>query len=269
MSSALQSRSLEAGARDLIDGLYSWRSWTVMAFMEVRRRYRRSTLGQLWLTLSMAVTIAGIGITFGLIMGQPLTNYVPFLGVGLIIWTFMSSLINELASAFIGGETYVQSYPGPRSFVIYSTIAKNVITFAHNLLLVPVLLLFFWIPVDWSTLLFIPGIILIMLNAIWIGILLGPLCTRFRDLLSVVTSIIQLMFFITPIMFKTEALQERLWLLTALNPFTYFLAITREPLLGSAPELKNYLVVLAITIVGFGVALPFYARFRSRIIYWL
>jgi lipopolysaccharide transport system permease protein len=254
---------------DIMQGLQEWRSWFMLALMEVKRRYRRSTLGQFWLTLSMAATIAGIGLTFSVIFNQSTSSYIPFLGIGLIVWTLVSGLINDLAISFISAETYLQGYPGPRSFVIFSTIARNVITAAHNLLLVPLLLLIFQIPLTWATLLVIPGFFLILLNSVWIGMLIGPLCTRFRDLPSVITSVMQLIFFLTPIMFRPAQVQERLWVLTHLNPFSSFLEITRTPLLGGVPDAHHYILALIFTIGGYAVAIPFYARFRGRIVYWL
>ena len=254
---------------DVIGGLLQWRSWFVLSWLEVKRRYRRSTLGQFWLTLSMAATIAGIGVTFGIIFDQNLSSYVPFLGVGMIVWALLSGLVNELATAFISSEVYLRGYPGPRSFVIYGAIARNVLTSLHNLLLVPILIIVFQIPLTWSTLLFIPGLALILLNALWLGLLLGPLCARFRDLPSIIASVMQLVFFLTPIMFRPAQVQDRLWVLTHLNPFASFLEITRAPLLGTVAELHHYIVVSVITIVGFALALPFYARFRGRIVYWL
>ena len=73
---------LGAALRDLVDGLVQWRIWWILAVLEIRQRYRRSTLGQFWLTISMAATIAGIGIVFGVIFNQPLASYIPFLGAG-------------------------------------------------------------------------------------------------------------------------------------------------------------------------------------------
>ena len=262
---------LGAALRDLVDGLVQWRIWWVLAFLEIRQRYRRSALGQFWLTASMAATIAGVGIVFGAIFNQPLDSYIPFLGVGLIVWGLISGLVNDLSTAFIGptSETYLRAYPGPRSIVIYRAIARNLIVTAHNLVIVPVLLVLFQIPLTWSSLLIVPGLALVVLNAVWIGMLLGPLCARFRDLPQLIANVMNLAFFITPIMFRPAQIQERLWWVTQLNPFASLLEILRAPLLGQAPEFYHWVFAGTVTILGFAVAMPFYARFRGRIVYWL
>ena len=254
---------------DLVQGLLQWRIWWVLSFLEIRQRYRRSLVGQFWVTLSMVATIVGIGVVFGAIFNQPLSDYLPFLGVGIIVWGLLAGLTNDLASAFISSETYLRSYPGPRSIVIYRTIARNFIGFAHNVVLIPILLFLFGIPLTGSLLLTVPAMALIACNAVWLGMLIGPLSARFRDLPQLVANITQLAFFVTPIMFRPAQVQDRLWALTHLNPFASFVEILRAPILGTAPGAYHWIFAGAITVLGFAVAIPFYARFRGRIVYWL
>ena len=260
---------LQAACDDLVQGLRQWRIWWVLAFLEIRQRYRRSLVGQFWVTLSMAATIAGIGIVFGAIFNQPLSDYLPFLGVGIIVWGLLSGLTNDLASAFISSENYLKNYPGPRSIVIYRTIARNLISSAHNVALIPILLVLFGVPLTWWLLLTVPAIALIACNAVWIGMLIGPLSARFRDLPQLVVNITQLAFFVTPIMFRPGQVQDRLWAVTHLNPFASFVEILRAPILGSSPGAYHWVFAGAVTVLGFAVAIPFYARFRGRIVYWL
>jgi ABC-type polysaccharide/polyol phosphate export permease len=262
-------RRWQAARQDMVGGLQNWRIWWILSLTEIRQRYRRSSVGQFWLTLSMAASIAGIGITFGVIFNQPLGSYVPFLGIGMIIWALMAGLVNDLASSFIASETYLVSYPGPRSTVIYTVIVRNLITAAHNIILIPILWVIFGVEIGWQVLLVIPGLGLLVLNAVWLGMLIGPLCTRFRDLPQLIMNVMQLAFFITPIMFRPAQVQDKLWVLTHFNPFASFLELLRAPLLGSVPEASHYILVFVITVIGYAIALPFYARFRERIVYWL
>lgn len=260
---------LAAALADLVLGLKQWRTWWVLAFHDIRQRYRRSTLGQFWLTLSMAAMIGGIGLVYTLIFNQRVGVYVPYLGVGLIVWGLLASLVNDLSTSFINAETYLRSYPGPRSVVIYQTITRNLIISAHNLIIVPFLLFFFSVPITLTVLLALPALILIGVNAVWIGMVVGPICTRYRDLPPIIGSAVQLAFFLTPVLYQTAQLDGRLWAVTHLNPFASFVEILRGPLLNEVPDAHHYLMVAVCTLVGWAVAIPFYARFRSRIVYWL
>ena len=89
------------GLRDLVAGLKAWRVWTVLAVTDVRQRYRQSRIGQFWITISMGATIVGVGLVFGSIMDQPFGSYLPFLGIGLIVWAFLATTTSELTVAFV------------------------------------------------------------------------------------------------------------------------------------------------------------------------
>jgi len=217
----------------------------------------------------MAATIVGAGVVFGLIFNQSIDEYIPFLGIGFIIWGLLSGLINELATCFIGADGYLHSYPAPRSVVIYRTIARNLFAAAHNLVLVPILLFAFPTPLTPAIFLVIPAFVLIAINGTLLGMLLGPLCARFRDLPQIIASGTQLAFFITPVIYRPAQLEERLWVVTHLNPFASFMEIVRAPLLGNIPDMHHYLMVAVWTVLGFLIAVPFYTRFRSRIVYWI
>jgi ABC-2 type transport system permease protein/lipopolysaccharide transport system permease protein len=91
---------------------------------------------------------------------------------------------------------------------------------------------------------------------------------RFRDIPQLVNSVVQIVFFVTPIMWKPELLQHRTYIADA-NPFFHLVEIIRGPLLGSVPDPKHYLAALIITLLNLVVAGLFFARFRSRISYWV
>jgi homopolymeric O-antigen transport system permease protein len=260
---------LSGAVSDLVEGLSQWRIWWTLAFGEIRQRYRRSRLGQFWLTISLLAMIGGIGLVYSLIFGRPIAEYLPFLGVGLIVWNLLLSLVNDLSTCFISAESHLRSYPSPRSVIIYRTISRDFIVSAHNFLIVPLLIILFQVPVTFAVFLVIPALLLIAFNAVWVGMLLGTLCTRFRDLPPIIASIMQVAFFLTPILYRPAQLQEKLWVVTHLNPFASFVEIVRAPLLGEVPALHHYLFALLCTVVGWSIALPFYARFRRRIVYWL
>lgn len=260
---------LSLAVADVTTGLTEWRRWWILAVTDVKQRYRRSRLGQFWLTISMAATIAGIGTVFAAIMQQSLGDYVAYLGVGLIVWSLISLSLNELPLAFISSDLYLKSYPGPRVIVVFRIIVRNIIIAGHNFVLIPVLWIALSIPVNPATLLFLPGLLLFAINMAWVGMILGTLSARFRDVPQIVQNIVQLAFFLTPIMFRPEQVQGRLPILTDYNPFASMLEVMRAPLLGQVPDMHHYLMLAILTTAGYALALPFYARFRERLVYWL
>jgi ABC-type polysaccharide/polyol phosphate export permease len=254
---------------DVVQGLLSWRVWYSMGLNDIQQRYRRSKVGQFWLTISMAFTIVGIGVVYSTLFNMDTRQYLPFLGVSMITWNLISSIVNDAATAFISSDMYLRNYPGPRSIVIYRMIVRNFIFFAHNIILVPLLMIYGGVHLSFATPLFMVGIGFIIANAVWAGLLLGTLCVRFRDLQQIVTNIMTLAFFITPVVFRPDQISNRLWILTDLNPFATLLELVRAPVLNEVPHLHHYLFACMFTFIGFAIAIPFYDRFNRRIFYWL
>jgi len=108
-----------------------------------------------------------------------------------------------------------------------------------------------------------------LVTGVWVGLLLGTLCARFGDLPQIIASLVQIAFFVTPVIYRSDAVSGRLWVVTHLNPFASFLALLRDPLLGQVPEATHYAMAALFAVGGFAVTLPIFARFRARIVYWL
>jgi ABC-2 type transport system permease protein/lipopolysaccharide transport system permease protein len=112
------------------------------------------------------------------------------------------------------------------------------------------------------------GVAIICLNGSWISLLMGTLSARLRDIPPIATSLLQVAFFLTPVFWHPEQLGKR-GLIVNFNPFRYFLDVVREPLLGGIISSTTWLVVSAITVAGSLVGFLFFARYRSRIAYWV
>jgi lipopolysaccharide transport system permease protein len=100
-------------------------------------------------------------------------------------------------------------------------------------------------------------------------LLLSTLCARFRDLPQIVSSFIQVVFFITPVMFRSDQLPTGGRAAMELNPFAALLAVARDPLVGRIPSALEYEIVIGILVLGWAAAVAIYGRYRTRIVYWL
>jgi ABC-type polysaccharide/polyol phosphate export permease len=123
--------------------------------------------------------------------------------------------------------------------------------------------------ISWTLLLAIPGFAWLLLNGALAGLFLGVICARFRDLPQIVSNIVQIAFFVSPVMWKSGQLLEQHRNLVDYNPFAAHLIIISDPILGKVPTFGNYMMCLASTVLIAAVALPFFARYRERIVYWL
>ncbi len=260
--------SVRLAFSDIAGGLAMWRLWIQLGWNDILQRYRRSMLGPFWLTASMAIMVAALGFVYSKIFGIPLADFIPFLCVGLLIWGFISTIITEAGTLFTGSESYIKQIRLPYSLYVYRFIWSKVIIFAHNFVIYIGVMIFFWTTPGWVALLAIPGFALLCLNGALTTLYTGMISARFRDIPPIVASVIQIVFFVTPIMFKPEVLKSHEYI-ALINPFQHLIEVVRAPLLGSVPTTLNYVVVLAVTALNLIVALAFFARFRVRISYWI
>ena len=250
--------------RDVVEGACAFRLWGMLGWQDVRQRYRRSTLGPFWLTISMGALVGGLGVLYAGLFRMDVADYLPFVAAGLIIWGLLSGLITEGCAAFIGAEGIIKQVNLPLSVHVYRVVWRNLIVFAHNVAIYVAAAVIFSIQPGWTGLLVLPGLALLCLNGVWMGLLFGLVSARFRDVPQIAASVVQVAFFLTPIIWKPELLPDRTFVLD-LNPFFHLVELVRAPLLGQAPGLVSWLAAAGITLGGWLVTLLMYRRYRCMI----
>jgi lipopolysaccharide transport system permease protein len=260
--------ALPAALSDLRDGLALWRLWFRLGWNDILQRYRRSMLGPFWLTASMAVMVIALGVLYAELFSTPIRDFLPYLCVGLLVWNLMSSFLLEGGVLFTGAESYIKQIRLPYSVYVFRSTWSKLIIFAHNFLIYFGILLFFGIWPGAVALLAIPGLLLVLLNGASATLFIGMISARFRDVPQLINSAVQIVFFVTPIMWKPELLRNRTFI-ADFNPLYHLLEIVRAPLLGNMPSAKSYIAVLLITLINLVVVGVFFARFRPRISYWV
>ena len=253
---------------DLRTGLLKAWFWTALAYQDIKLRYRGSMIGPFWLTLSTVIMVAAMGLIYAHLFRQRTSSYLPYLTVGIILWNFISMQINEGCQTFVGAQGVIQQVPLPFSVHAYRTVYRNLIVMAHSLIILPPVAFFFHVPVGWITLSAIPGLLVLCINGIWFSLLFGMASARYRDIPPIVQNFVTVLFFVTPIFWLPSALGK--WqTLFELNPLFAAIDVVRSPLLGQSPAPYSWAVMLLMTAIGSGVTFLLFARFHSRIAYWI
>jgi len=261
-------RSGPAAVADVLAGAAVWRLWGRMGWNDILQRYRRSLLGPFWLTASMAVMVVSLGVLYAELFKAPIDDFLPYLCVGLLIWNLIASFMNEGGTIFTTSESYIKQIRLPYSVYVYRSAWSKLIIFAHNFVIYFGVLIYFRIWPGAAGLLAILGLLLLILNGALVTVYIGIISARFRDIPQLIGSVVQIIFFVTPIMWKPELLSHRAYI-ADVNPFYHLVEIVRGPLLGHVPSFQNYLAVFLITAINFGLAGLVFKRFRSRIAYWI
>lgn len=264
------TKGAKVALRDIAEALLKYRLALIFGWQDVAQRYRRSRVGAFWLTLNMAVFIGALGLIFGTLFQSEMREFLPYLCAGVITWGFISTCLNEGCTTFTSSDGIILQVRMPLFTHIMRAVWRNVIIFSHNIVIFPVLLLILGKMISPNVLWAVPGFLLLCLNLSWMMLILATLCARFRDMAQVVTNILQVLFYATPIMWMVKVLPGHVSrTFIELNPFYHLIELVRAPLFGSPPSLLDWIFGFACAIIGWIVAIVFFGRYRWRVAYWL
>jgi ABC-type polysaccharide/polyol phosphate export permease len=257
--------------QDVRDGLLSSHIWLMLAYRDIKLRYRRSLLGPFWITISMAITVYTMGFLYGHLFHMDLQQYYPYLVSGMLTWALISTAIVELTDTFALSDGLLKKIKLPYSLYVHRIIARNFIIFFHNLLvMLPIYFIFTQgAKINFNTLLLLPGLAVIYVNAFIFGMIFAMIGARFRDISQIIKNFVQVVFFLTPIMWSPAILPEKDKMIVYLNPVYSYVELVRAPLMGNSPTLLHAGITLLMTLTGAVICARLFTRYRSRIIYWL
>ena len=260
---------LSLAVQDLVGGVRSAHLWAMLGWQDIKQRYRRSLLGPLWLTVSTGIMTLALGAVYAAIFKMPLEQYFPYLAVGLVMWGLLSAFATDGCQTFIANEALIKQLRLPFFVYVLRMVWRNLLIFAHNFVIVVLVVAYFRIaPSPGQILAFVAGLALTAANAVWLGMVLGCLCARFRDIPLIVNSLVQLLFFLTPVIWHRDLMPGRQRVIDW-NPVYHFIEVVRAPLLAQWPAASSWAAVVLVTIGGWALAAVLVTRLRRRIPYWL
>src|SRR5690349_21801840 len=253
---------------DLVEGMSKSWMWSAMAMQDIKMRYRGSLLGPFWLTISMIIMIVALGVIYSRLFNMEMAHYLPFLTIGLVIWSFISTTMTEGCHTFLSAQNIITQVRMPFSIHAWRTVCRNLIVLAHNIAVIPIVMILFSVHPGWGTIMIVPALAILTLNGVWISILLGMVSARYRDVPPIVASVVQVIFFVTPIFWPPDAIGGWKSLLP-FNPMFAAIDVIRAPLLGTTPLDYSWEVLLAVTVIGSVGTFALFVKFRPRIAYWV
>ncbi len=261
-------RRWQVAALDLRDGLSMYRLPLTLGWLDIKLRYRGSWLGPFWLTISTGIMILSMGVLYAELFHLDVRHYLPYLGLSLILWNALSSMTIEACACFTTAEGTIRSLRMPFTIHALRTLVRNVLVSAHNAVVIVLVFLYFDQWPDQHALIALAGLAVWLLDGIAACLLLGSFCARFRDVQPIVGSIMQVAFFITPIIWQPETLGPRIVYLVA-NPFYPLLAIVRDPLLNHAPGGLIWTTALGWSGLLWVATWVLFVRVRGRLAFWV
>jgi ABC-type polysaccharide/polyol phosphate export permease len=239
-----------------------------MAWSDIRARYKRSILGPLWITLSTAIGVVGLGFIWSELFHMDRATFIPMLTIGLILWQFMSACIVESTSVFSKQGNIIRNLNLPIALHPAQLVLRHIINLGHNIPLFIIVALIMGRTFNAYTFMIVPALVLVIANLYWISMMLGTLGARFRDLEYLVSMIMPLLMFLSPVMYRANALPKLgkyMWM----NPLADMIEIVRYPLLGEATPALTYAINIGMLIVGGSLTYLLFNAKRNRIAFWV
>ena len=225
-----------------------------LAQRDLKARYKRSFIGWLWSLINPAVTLGIYTVIFGFFLKAPvpiggngeLQSFALFLFCGLVVWNLFSGVVNtSIASFASAGSLLTRTYFPPECPMVAGliTVVLQVLMEAAILLVVMIVVA----NISWTFLFLLPIFALMACFAFGVGLVMGLLNIRFRDVSYLVGIGMQVLFYGTPIVYPLAVVPDEYKGWMKANPLTSFVDAAREAVyLLEVPSVGNWLVMVAM-----------------------
>lgn len=257
--------------KEVIRAARLWPIWLRMGLQDLRIRFRRSALGVGWIFLNLGISVLAIGMIYGHLFGQEIKTFMPFLTSGLIVWGYFTSSILEGGNAFVTSEGYIKQIGLPIYIYVFRFFVSTTMTMLISFPAYFIIAFIYSIQFQWEALWAFVGILLLSVVSFLMTAVFAHLNARFRDTAHIASVGLQVMFFITPIVWPPGAVHtSRLRWVIDFNPVYHLIEVVRRPLLASKPAAHiNYFVVLLLILGLFMIAWVLTKRYNKRIAFLL
>ncbi len=248
-----------------------WRNVSLawfFAWSDTRARYKRSVLGPFWLVLGTLIGVAGLGFVWSTLLNTDRATFIPALTIGLVLWNMIAGCVTGAAGVFTRNATVIKNIKTPSARISLELLFQQTVNLVHNSAVIALVLVVFPQRLSAVTLLAIPALALVLVNLWWVIQLIGFLGARFRDFEPLVVALMPILFFLSPVLYRSHQLGATAALMT-FNPMAYWLDVVRDPLEGNAPAITTWLVTVLMAIAGWTLALWITRAKAHRLAYWV
>ena len=228
-------------------------------------------IGPFWLLIGPALFIVTLGLLFSHISEIAEEIFIPHLTIGLVVWTLISGFVTDSTTVFQRKRAQIFQGGLTVTDLVMADLTSTILSFVHQLVLILVVMIVFQRGISLYTLISLVGLVLLVLNGIWLGVVFGIIGARYRDLVEITRAIMRIAFLATPIIWIPGNIGRGgvMGAFLTFNPFYHFLELIRAPLLNTPIAPISWLVVLFTTVSGFALARLFYMRFARSVPLWI
>ncbi|OGF21715.1 phosphate ABC transporter permease [Candidatus Falkowbacteria bacterium RBG_13_39_14] len=222
-----------------------------LSWRDIKVRYKQTSIGITWAIFQPFMTMVIFSIFFGNFAKMPSDGvpYPIFVYIGLLIWEFFSSALNNASGSMINNQSIVTKVYFPRLILPISSIITNFVDFLISSVVLVGLMIYYGYTPKLAGLTILPILLLItFMAAIGIGLFLSAINVKYRDVRYILPFFIQILMFLTPVIYPASIAGKYSKIL-ALNPMTGVINAARAAILGTTPI--NWILLLISAIASF------------------
>lgn len=245
----------------------------LFALRDVTVRYKQTILGGLWAVLQPAVQVIVFTLFFGKLMGLEdklgtyngkVVPYAVFVLSGQVLWNFFSAAANASSGSLLANAHILRKIYVPRLAVPLASTGTSIVDTLISLVLLAVVML--WYGQSFSWLLLLTPLLLVgaLLAALSIGIMLSALIVSYRDFRFVVPFMLQIWFFVTPVIYPKNILPPQYEYLMYFNPMAGVIEFFRAMVLGGPLNFQGLFTSMGTAVILLIAGLFYFARVERR-----
>ena len=233
-------------------------------------RYRRSAIGFLWTMLHPLIMMLVLNVVFSQVFRVEVSNYALYALAGIVFWQFFSQTVTSCLHSLKGNARLLTKLPIPKAVFPVATVLSGLLNLGFALVpLIGIAIMTGHAPT--AVIAFLPvGILLIGLMTLGVGLLLAPLSVIFSDTVEVITIVLSLLLYMTPVFYPRAIVPEQLRWVVRLNPLAAALEVFRAPIVDHAlPAPVDLAVATAAALVLLAAGSWFFAVSSRRLALYL
>jgi lipopolysaccharide transport system permease protein len=236
-----------------------------LIWRDVKIRYRQTLFGGLWAVFQPLAGMAVFTLLFNRLahIGSDSVPYPIFAFAGLICWTLFANGVSLCSNSLIGNQQLISKIYFPRIFIPLGSIGALLLDLILNLFLMAGFMAYYRWPPSLNLMWLPLFLLLTLLTTCGIGFILSAMNVRFRDVKYVLPYLLQMWFFVTPVIYPNSFVPNRFQLLMALNPMTGVVSGFRHSLLGTEARWEFIALSSLISISLFVVGLFSFRRMET------
>jgi len=255
--------------KDLLFSIKNYYSWAYLSYFDLKLKYRRTFLGPWWVVLGIAISATAMCFLWSTIFQLDWRSYLTYLFSGFIIWMWISQQVMDAPEVFCSSAQLLKAYPNPPIFYVFRYCFSSLLLFLHHVPLIIIVSFFVNHKINFSVLYSLPlGLLIIFINSILFSTNIGMLSARYRDFNPLIKSLMPPMLLLTPVLWKPEMLGSYASYVY-MNPFTYFVGIVRNDIIGLDFDIYIWMGAILITIVQLILFIMLYSKKNKRIVFWV